>query len=69
MKLNYGGRMTDSTAWDIVVVGGANIDYMVRGSKLPTPGDAVEGKDFHEAGCRDSMSKQSMQLVLATHFL
>lgn len=38
-----------SADWDIVVVGGANIDYMVRGSKLPTPGDAVEGKDFHEA--------------------
>ncbi len=34
--------MTDSADWDIVVVGGANIDYMVRGCKLPTPGDAVE---------------------------
>lgn len=40
--------MTHST-WDIVVVGGANYDYMVRGPKLPTPGDAVEGTDFHSA--------------------
>lgn len=43
-----GGNMKDSKAWDIVVVGGANMNYMVRCSKLPTPGNLVEGKDFHE---------------------
>ena len=26
------------TKWDIVVVGGANWDYLVRGPALPTPG-------------------------------
>jgi len=41
--------MTAPDRWDIVVVGGANTDYMVRGSKLPGAGDAVTGEAFHTA--------------------
>ncbi|MCB0062812.1 MAG: ribokinase [Caldilineaceae bacterium] len=37
------------TQWDVVVVGGANYDYLVRGSHLPTPGDTVNGNEFQEA--------------------
>jgi ribokinase len=35
--------------WDIVVVGGANWDFLVRGPKLPAPGGTVSGDDFQEA--------------------
>ncbi len=38
--------MAQATAWDIVVVGGAYTDYVVRGEKLPTPGETVVGKEF-----------------------
>lgn len=33
---------------DIVVVGGANFDYLVRGGRLPAPGETVEGEVFQE---------------------
>jgi ribokinase len=32
--------------WDIVVVGGAYTDYVVRGPELPTPGETVRGQEF-----------------------
>jgi ribokinase len=32
--------------WDIVVVGGAYTDYVVRGPRLPKPGETIQGKDF-----------------------
>jgi ribokinase len=32
--------------WDVVVVGGANTDYLVRGPRLPTAGETVEGEEF-----------------------
>ncbi len=35
-----------SFEWDIVVVGGAYTDYVVRGPELPKPGETVRGKDF-----------------------
>src|SRR5688500_3442094 len=35
--------------WDIVVVGGANSDFLVRGSGLPRPGETIEGDSFQEA--------------------
>lgn len=38
--------MVQSPAWDIVVVGGAYTDYVVRGPELPTPGETVRGKEF-----------------------
>lgn len=41
--------MTDTKIWDIVVVGGANMDYLVRGQKLPKPGETVMGSEFQEA--------------------
>ena len=34
---------------DIVVVGKANMDYLVRGPRLPTPGQSVNGDAFQEA--------------------
>jgi sugar/nucleoside kinase (ribokinase family) len=36
---------------DIVVVGGVNIDYLVRGQKLPKPGETAMGDQFQEAPC------------------
>jgi ribokinase len=41
--------MTEHKTWDIVVVGGANMDYLVRGQKLPKPGETVMGDEFQEA--------------------
>jgi ribokinase len=38
-----------ATEWDVVVVGGVNTDYLVRGSKLPVPGETADGEDFQEA--------------------
>jgi ribokinase len=35
--------------WDVVVVGGANWDYLVRGPKLPAAGETVPGNEFQEA--------------------
>lgn len=35
--------------WDIVVLGGANSDYLVRGDRLPLPGETVEGHTFQHA--------------------
>ncbi len=32
--------------WDVVVVGGANMDYMVRGPRLPRPGETLRGDEF-----------------------
>lgn len=36
-------------AWDLVVVGGCNFDYLVRGAKLPSAGETIEGQEFQEA--------------------
>jgi ribokinase len=33
--------------WDIVVLGGANTDYTIRGSQLPKPGETTVGESFH----------------------
>jgi len=35
--------------WDVVVLGGANTDYLVRGQKLPAPGETVAGDTFQQA--------------------
>jgi len=37
------------TAWDVVVVGGANTDYLIRGPRLPAPGETIEGFEFQMA--------------------
>src|SRR3954452_20614424 len=34
---------------DVVVVGGANSDYVIKGPALPKPGETVEAKKFLEA--------------------
>jgi ribokinase len=36
--------------YDVVVVGGANTDYLVRGHRLPEPGETVDGEEFLCAG-------------------
>ena len=41
--------MADLTHWDVIVVGGANTDYLVRGSRLPQPGEKIEGDVFQGA--------------------
>lgn len=35
--------------YDVVVVGKANVDYLVRGPRLPGPGQSVTGDAFQEA--------------------
>ena len=32
--------------WDVVVLGGTNMDYLARGPKLPTPGETLDGNEF-----------------------
>ena len=34
---------------DVVVVGGANTDFLIRGPSLPGPGRSVEGDTFQQA--------------------
>src|ERR687887_1561820 len=41
--------MNSKKASDIVVVGGINMDYLVRGQTLPKPGETVMGDLFQEA--------------------
>src|SRR5207247_10958887 len=41
--------MADLTHWDVIVVGGANTDYLVRGRRLPQPGETIEGDVFQGA--------------------
>ena len=41
--------MSRRNSADIVVVGGANMDYLVRGEKLPKPGETAKGDLFQEA--------------------
>jgi ribokinase len=35
--------------FDVVVIGGANTDYLIRGAALPGPGATVDGQEFQEA--------------------
>jgi ribokinase len=37
-----------TTAWDVVVVGSVNTDYLVRGPRLPRPGETVLGGELYE---------------------
>jgi ribokinase len=34
--------------WDVVVIGGANTDFLVQGNRLPSPGETVECDSFYE---------------------
>jgi ribokinase len=38
--------MAQIPAWDVVVVGSAYTDYVVRGEKLPTIGETIVGQEF-----------------------
>src|SRR5256885_11561613 len=42
-------RPVDAGAFDVVVVGKANVDYLVRGPRLPLPGQSVNGDVFQRA--------------------
>jgi len=35
--------------YDVVVVGGANTDFVIKGAKLPEPGETLDGDSFLEA--------------------
>jgi ribokinase len=35
--------------WDVIVMGGANMDYLVRGQHLPKPGEQIEGFEFRKS--------------------
>jgi ribokinase len=35
--------------WDVIVMGGANVDYLVRGHNLPKPGEQIEGFEFRQS--------------------
>jgi ribokinase len=35
--------MATQARWDVVVVGGANMDFLVRGERLPAPGETIQG--------------------------
>ena len=41
--------MAEKTGWDVIVIGGANTDYLVRGRRLPQPGQSVTGTEFQQA--------------------
>jgi ribokinase len=41
--------MTTIPEWKVVVVGGANTDYLARGNALPTRGSTADGDTFLEA--------------------
>jgi len=43
-------RFRKAPQFDVVVLGGINIDYLVRGETLPRPGDTVDGSEFLRAG-------------------
>ncbi|PYS43070.1 MAG: hypothetical protein DMG14_01940, partial [Acidobacteria bacterium] len=40
------GGMATNSKWDVVVVGGINTDYLIRGETLPGSGQTVEGEVF-----------------------
>src|SRR5687767_1786834 len=40
--------MAQSKEWDVVVVGSCNTDYLIRGGKLPAPGETSQGEEFYE---------------------
>jgi ribokinase len=40
--------LATTTEWDVVVVGGANTDYLARGNELPTRGSTADGDTFLE---------------------
>ena len=44
-NLLFWGGMTRA---DVVVVGGTNFDFLLRGQLLPRPGETVAGETFHE---------------------
>jgi ribokinase len=43
-------RQDETKKYDVVVIGGANTDYLVRGGRLPGPGETMDGEEFLTAG-------------------
>src|SRR5439155_23571458 len=48
VRRERGIGMAGMNGWDVVVLGGANTDYTVRGPALPKPGETIEGDLFLE---------------------
>src|SRR5262245_26856146 len=46
-RVCVGGRLV-MDRWDVVVVGGINSDYLIRGETFPKPGQTVEGEVFQQ---------------------
>lgn len=44
-----GNSINSTRRWDIVVVGGANTDFLVRGQRIPQRGETVQGNEFQQA--------------------
>ena len=44
------GQTNMRRKYDVVVLGGANTDYLVRGDQLPAPGETLDGEEFLIAG-------------------
>jgi ribokinase len=42
-------RERQPSEFDVVVIGGVNTDYLIRGAELPGPGSTVDGAEFQEA--------------------
>src|SRR5688500_10133799 len=49
--------------WDVVVIGGANTDYLVRGPRLPRAGETVQGDAFEPAEAGGKGANQAMAAV------
>jgi ribokinase len=49
--------MTRTIEWDVVVVGGVSTDYLVKGQKLPTPGESLQGDLFLEVAGGNGANK------------
>jgi ribokinase len=41
--------VSDATAFDVVVVGSANLDLVALAARLPHPGETVSAHDYFEA--------------------
>lgn len=42
--------MSKTFKCDIAVLGGINTDYLIRGKRLPNPGEDLQGHEFQIAG-------------------
>jgi ribokinase len=41
-------RMKRPDSWDVIVIGSSNTDFLVRGERLPNPGETLTGTEFFQ---------------------